>query len=557
MKTFAIALIVFLSFTLGFSQIKIDGNFDDWDASMQFDVAPNSVEEAGDYALSDSLDIKDVYVTHDDSMLYIRIDINDDGDVRGLKDIIRDSDGNKPLIQIGLDTDMNKDTGFNFWGSCATGADYYINATDPKGNFELQSKYQYGILDCNTPWPWATVEGDSCQVAYDDIYGTSIEVGIPRAAIGENYGDYESTAIIIWSEDPREWGNVEFVPDNKKEVRNVYRYGQGIGEDTSLPAVPDSGIITIDGNFDDWDASMQFDVAPNAVEEAGDYALSDSLDIKDVYVTHDSANLYIRIDINDDGDVRGLKDILRDSDGNKPLIQIGLDTDMNKDTGFNFWGSCATGADFYINATDPVGNFELQSGYQYGILNCNTEWPWAPVEGDSCKVAYDDIYGTSIEIAIPRAAIGEVAGQYESTAIFIWSEDPREWGNVENVPNDRKEVRNVYNYGRGIGDLTTAMEDDQIIQPVKFSLDQNYPNPFNPTTTIKYSLEKVQHVDISIYNLIGQKVTTLYNGIQSAGSHQVVWNGLNSTGSKVSTGMYFYRIQGEKNTMIKKMILMK
>jgi len=136
--------------------ITIDGHLDDWHPSMQFDIPPNETEEAGDYPLNDSLDLKDIYVTYDDSMLYIRVDINDSGDIRGLKERVLDTDGNKALIQIGLDTDLSSETGLNY-GIWRTGADYYINITDPVGNHELEPKYPYGILDANTTWPWSTV----------------------------------------------------------------------------------------------------------------------------------------------------------------------------------------------------------------------------------------------------------------------------------------------------------------------------------------------------------------------------------------------------------------
>ena len=106
-----------------------------------------------------------------------------------------------------------------------------------------------------------------------------------------------------------------------------------------------------------------------------------------------------------------------------------------------------------------------------------------------------------------------------------------------------------------IGDtnkVTTGIENGKKGQPNMFALYQNYPNPFNPSTTIEYSLAKAAKVDLSIYNVLGQKVATLVNSRQSAGIQQVVFDA-----SKLSTGVYFYRIQADDFVQVKKMLLMK
>jgi hypothetical protein len=91
-----------------------------------------------------------------------------------------------------------------------------------------------------------------------------------------------------------------------------------------------------------------------------------------------------------------------------------------------------------------------------------------------------------------------------------------------------------------------------------FELSQNYPNPFNPTTTIEFALPADSKVDIAIFNLLGQKIATLFSGSQTAGYHQVVWNA-----SKMSSGVYFYMMKatsnadGAKFQTVKKLMLMK
>ena len=88
--------------------------------------------------------------------------------------------------------------------------------------------------------------------------------------------------------------------------------------------------------------------------------------------------------------------------------------------------------------------------------------------------------------------------------------------------------------------------------PVEFSLSQNYPNPFNPTTSIAYGLPSAQHVNLTVYNVLGQTVVTLVDGQQEAGNHLVDWEA-----SEHSSGVYFYRLTTEQNTETKKMLLLK
>lgn len=85
----------------------------------------------------------------------------------------------------------------------------------------------------------------------------------------------------------------------------------------------------------------------------------------------------------------------------------------------------------------------------------------------------------------------------------------------------------------------------------------NYPNPFNPETRISYTLGIDSHVNLEIYNLKGQKVDSLVNGTQNAGTHSTIWKGIDSRGSKVSSGIYFYRLKVGSQTVTKKILLSK
>lgn len=88
--------------------------------------------------------------------------------------------------------------------------------------------------------------------------------------------------------------------------------------------------------------------------------------------------------------------------------------------------------------------------------------------------------------------------------------------------------------------------------PTEFSLSQNYPNPFNPATTIAYSLPVAGHVNLTVFNVLGQKVVTLVNGQQDANHYDIEWDA-----SRNSSGVYFYRLTTERNTETRKMLLLK
>ena len=86
---------------------------------------------------------------------------------------------------------------------------------------------------------------------------------------------------------------------------------------------------------------------------------------------------------------------------------------------------------------------------------------------------------------------------------------------------------------------------------------QCYPNPFNPETVLQYSIEKDNDVEISIYNIKGQRVKSLLKEFSYSGIHSVIWNGTNDNNVKVSSGVYFYKISSGSNVTVGKVVLMK
>lgn len=89
-----------------------------------------------------------------------------------------------------------------------------------------------------------------------------------------------------------------------------------------------------------------------------------------------------------------------------------------------------------------------------------------------------------------------------------------------------------------------------------FQLFQNYPNPLNPSTTISYQLPVDSEVELTIYNLLGQRIRT-FNSKQLAGFHQVQWNGSDEKGMEIASGVYIYQLKSGEFVASKKMIFLK
>ena len=99
--------------------------------------------------------------------------------------------------------------------------------------------------------------------------------------------------------------------------------------------------------------------------------------------------------------------------------------------------------------------------------------------------------------------------------------------------------------------------DDDLFPSIESALYPARPNPFNPSTVISYSLQERTPVEISIYNIMGQKVRVLVNSIQEAGNHSILWDGRDDRGLSAPSGIYFYRMRTHKQNFHQKMLLLK
>lgn len=149
---------------------------------------------------------------------------------------------------------------------------------------------------------------------------------------------------------------------------------------------------------------------------------------------------------------------------------------------------------------------------------------------------------TTVDIASPFTSLPVAAFQDSETVYFAV-------GNAEHHGPGLSMGR-VSVYSTSV--LNTRVAEAEYAKPAQYTLAQNYPNPFNPITTINYQLPVTGQVELSIYNILGQKVATLVSGQHAAGRYKVNWNA-----SGFSSGIYFYKLETQDNVLVRRMLLIK
>jgi predicted GH43/DUF377 family glycosyl hydrolase len=238
--------------------------------------------------------------------------------------------------------------------------------------------------------------------------------------------------------------------------------------------------------------------------------------------------------------------------------QIGLATSNDGGLTWIKYNDPATTNPPYAES-DPVlslgkaGSYDDSGIYGCSVLKKATQWDmfYAGHDGNSTSICY----ATSVDGIV----------WYKNTPknpIFTAFQDPNATSVVE-VPavvllNDTYFLYYDYGvFGTGIGlataDTITSLKQSSNDHPATFELYQNYPNPFNPKTNIKFQIPNSEFVNLSIYNLLGQKVATLVNERKKVGYHQVEWDA-----TEFASGMYYYQLSTDEGfARTKKLLLIK
>jgi len=200
---------------------------------------------------------------------------------------------------------------------------------------------------------------------------------------------------------------------------------------------------------------------------------------------------------------------------------------------------------------DQTGFCAGGSGKTYRTTNGGTNWIAGPTLGAS-------IWGMDFANAQNGIAVGGSGYTYMTTDGGVtWNAPPRITFNQLNAVHFNDDG----NYAWTVGNLGLLLQYDNplvnvtqtgTVVPEKFMLGQNYPNPFNPSTVINYNLPKAGYVSLKVYDMMGREAANLVNENQIAGSYSVSFNA-----SKLSSGVYYYKIETEGFTETKKMMLVK
>ncbi|MBN2412663.1 T9SS type A sorting domain-containing protein [candidate division KSB1 bacterium] len=136
---------------------------------------------------------------------------------------------------------------------------------------------------------------------------------------------------------------------------------------------------------------------------------------------------------------------------------------------------------------------------------------------------------------------------------YTFEDKQIETGNTYFYKLESVDFKGKVTYCRSVSVSTKA----NTVVPVQHILQQNFPNPFNPSTTIKYTLVNDTHVQLDVYNMLGDFITQLVNENQGAGIYSLNWDARDDNGTHIPAGVYFYKFQTNERTLVRRMIYTK
>ena len=219
----------------------------------------------------------------------------------------------------------------------------------------------------------------------------------------------------------------------------------------------------------------------------------------------------------------------------------------------------------YWAAHDTVVPNPFMNARTTAMFANKTAWPGFDVENTWNQ---DPQFNDFTQLSVADSLLAKACTDIRAGSTHAWDWD----GDMTSDPTDYKlliqypTAENFRSYsglkgtdGNPLGDLSfypasmiTGVKKGDVSIPAKFELTQNYPNPFNPATQIEYSIPQSGLVTLKVFNLLGQEVATLLSEVQNAGSYKATFDA-----SRLSSGVYFYRLDVGNFSATKKMILMK
>lgn len=341
--------------------------------------------------------------------------------------------------------------------------------------------------------------------------------------------------------------------------------------DITMDAQKDAFYETLTGPEDGW---IYLD--PATAWDPGLTAPDDEYDLSAfIWIAWDSSYFYLYTEVNDE--------YVTVNNAEQPYFNDALELKIDPDP--NLSDETTTGVAAYRLTALSEDEAEVPEQVQNINSGEADSGDWETVAGEDYARAETDL-GYNLELRIPFEAIvkgeryasgevGWVMGMATNTMdndegtrehVLRWASDmndavwndPWRHGTLTFLEGNKINM-STENYITGLDTNTVdysipagVFVASNVEAPVTYELAQNYPNPFNPTTTISYSLAKAGHVELTVFDLLGEQVASLTNEIQEAGVHNVTFDASNLT-----SGVYFYTLRTEGQTFTNKMMLMK
>lgn len=212
------------------------------------------------------------------------------------------------------------------------------------------------------------------------------------------------------------------------------------------------------------------------------------------------------------------------------------------------WCGSYDGADHMVKSYD-LSDLEFNTWmHLVGVYSTDNQTWYLYINGDEVAQVADIVGAVSVTRPWAIGARASADGVYPSERHFEGLIDD---ARIYNVALSEADVKALYQ------ESLTAVKNQSATEPANFALGQNYPNPFNPQTQIDYQVPKAANVNISVYNIIGQLVTTLVDEVKTPGYYSVSWNARDQNGLQVSSGIYIARMVSNNYSMTRKLALLK
>lgn len=456
------------------------------------------------------------------------------------------------------------------------GEDYFGNSVSIYGDFAIVGTHNnaaYLYKKANDQWLF--VEKILASDSVNTIgFGSSVFINNDYMIIGENHGyNNSSGSAYIYHKEGENWSEIDVIEASGSPICDQYGCSVTITED---------GNYAIVGAFNDeengggsgaayiynrsglvWNLQTKIMAFDGAIYDLFGYSVS----ITDNYLFISALN------DDDNGEQAGSVYVYQNTGSNWDFHSKLIASHYTLHDRFG-WSTSVNGDNIVIGAPGE----EIGEAYIFRLDISN--WIEDAILTASDGFYYDH-FGRSVSISNDYIVIGacDCPDVACSASAYFFEKEGLDW-----IERNKLTIENWGAFGYsvsisgenaivganldwGISNATGAAylisndgtsNDQELITCSNENIIFNYPNPFNPITTISFSISKESNINLSIYNIKGQKIKTLTTDQYEKGNHSVIWTGVDDSGKLVSSGIYMYKLNVDgKNVLIKKCLLLK